>query len=596
MLRKRASAATSFNEQFGGSERRTWADRALVDDLIARATGHSQRQSFLSSASALRNLLLAAQRRADEGEGSGASGGASGGRGGSSAELAEERTPPPPPLRSFTYPRASIFPSAASLSRLVARQRLKGVTFAEKLTRKEGAAFARALTSFLETEKSTLLAALAQHDGSILDRRRAGRASGERIHAWLAGAEDHMRMHALWRHESEEEFANTIHELEARLFEDLFQPLMRCAEDSDHDRALMRRLDLLAKFVTAEHLEAPALIHGPGKKHFLAASELLRKTHCCKTPRDKIGTIAEASRELVNALQKVAKAAQRQASSEDGAVSFSAGADDLLPCMILTVLRAMPPWMHSEVKFIELFCPPSILLGEGGYVLTQICSAKMFLERLDASNLSGIDDETFRAAVAKAEESGAIWETIHDIEDDGNHIESELDDLTNLSLEDYKVEWAALSSPEACSRAEELSTVSHGGFATNEQKKNFMMSVHPTFPEDVLLSILQENKGNMNAAIEALSGWNCYFDTQSRPYLFQESTGAWRWLNESVGDTSAHDHQEVAEGVLIPELLEDLAVCPPQPPPMDLASVPTAVAVATIYSEDEAGITTEVPQ
>ena len=204
MLRKRASAATSFNEQFGGSERRTWADRALVDDLIARATGHSQRQSFLSSASALRNLLLAAQRRADEGEGSGASGGASGGRGGSSAELAEERTPPPPPLRSFTYPRASIFPSAASLSRLVARQRLKGVTFAEKLTRKEGAAFARALTSFLETEKSTLLAALAQHDGSILDRRRAGRASGERIHAWLAGAEDHMRMHALWRHESEE--------------------------------------------------------------------------------------------------------------------------------------------------------------------------------------------------------------------------------------------------------------------------------------------------------------------------------------------------------------------------------------------------------
>ena len=48
-------------------------------------------------------------------------------------------------------------------------------------------------------------------------------------------------------------------------------------------------------------------------------------------------------------------------------------------------------------------------------------------------------------------------------------------DLTNLSLEDYKVEWAALSSPEACSRAEELSTVSHGGFATNEQKKNFMM-------------------------------------------------------------------------------------------------------------------------
>ena len=134
--------------------------------------------------------------------------------------------------------------------------------------------------------------------------------------------------------------------------------------DSTRDRALTRRLHLLSKFVTHDNLDAPALAGGPGASSFFSAVEALRKMHTTKSPRAKVACLAAASRSLCDSLQ------QHQAAA--GEAERPVGADDLLPCMILAVLRANPPWLHTDLQFIEVYTDPDLLVGEAGYLLTQV--------------------------------------------------------------------------------------------------------------------------------------------------------------------------------------------------------------------------------
>ena len=596
MLKKRASAARSFNAQFdagpsdGPRRRRGWADRALVDALIARVTGHGHTESLLGksstlSPSALRSYIPGTRPRnssSSDGRGGGGNDGAASGGAAAESRCSAEQPPSQPSRSGSIIGRRSFTVSTISLSRIVARQRLKGVSFADKLKRKAGEDIAGAITTLVMNETRFLQAASEQHKDSVLDRLRAARECSGRMHGWLAGAEEAMRLHALWKHESEEEFADTLQELEAHIFEQLFEHLMRCAEDSDHDRALIRRLDLLAKFVTAEHLEAPALIRGAGRQHFLGAVESLRKTHECKSPRGMLSTVAGASRELVEALQEMAKASPKGA-SEDGAAAF--GADDILPCMILAVLRATPPWFHTCLKFIEIYAPPSLLMGEGGYVLTQICSAKMFLERLDASNLHGIDEEVFKAEVAKAEDGGAVWEIIQDPEeeDDDAQEDDELSVLSGLSLDDYRREWTALTSPTV-EEKERLKLESKHN--ERQQMVRALKQIFPDIAEAVISQTLEAQNGDSQRTAEVLlcSGgsdgssvvggataaaaaqtrprqqqqqWALYYSEDGAAYWYNNTNGEWHWANETDEEPSSlqEQSQNDDEDLLLPDSL-----------------------------------------
>jgi len=63
--------------------------------------------------------------------------------------------------------------------------------------------------------------------------------------------------------------------------------------------------------------------------------------------------------------------------------SSSIGADDILPTLILGVLRAKPFDILLNLQFIEHFSPPMLLRGEAGYAFTNLCGTVNFIERLD---------------------------------------------------------------------------------------------------------------------------------------------------------------------------------------------------------------------
>lgn len=58
------------------------------------------------------------------------------------------------------------------------------------------------------------------------------------------------------------------------------------------------------------------------------------------------------------------------------------GADDVLPALILAVIRSRTPNLVSSLRFVEIFSPGSFR-GEAGYAFTNLCGAVHFLKRLD---------------------------------------------------------------------------------------------------------------------------------------------------------------------------------------------------------------------
>jgi hypothetical protein len=48
------------------------------------------------------------------------------------------------------------------------------------------------------------------------------------------------------------------------------------------------------------------------------------------------------------------------------------GADDLLPIIILVIIRAQPQTWWSDIRFIQRFRNPKKLSAEAGYYLTQM--------------------------------------------------------------------------------------------------------------------------------------------------------------------------------------------------------------------------------
>jgi hypothetical protein len=58
-------------------------------------------------------------------------------------------------------------------------------------------------------------------------------------------------------------------------------------------------------------------------------------------------------------------------------------ADDVLPTLILAVLRAQPSKILTDLRLIEFFATVSLLRGEAGYAYTNLCGAVQFLRKLD---------------------------------------------------------------------------------------------------------------------------------------------------------------------------------------------------------------------
>jgi hypothetical protein len=74
-------------------------------------------------------------------------------------------------------------------------------------------------------------------------------------------------------------------------------------------------------------------------------------------------------------------------------------AEDLLPALVLAVVRCNPRGFPSNVDYVRDYHAPDDLRGEAGYFLTHAESAVAFIESLEARHLTGITEEAFLAAM-----------------------------------------------------------------------------------------------------------------------------------------------------------------------------------------------------
>jgi hypothetical protein len=77
------------------------------------------------------------------------------------------------------------------------------------------------------------------------------------------------------------------------------------------------------------------------------------------------------------------------------------GADDFLPGLILTLVRAAPARLYSEVAYMADFLRPSKLAGELGYFLTALQSAVAFVKHV-VPQYVGLSQADFDAACSGA--------------------------------------------------------------------------------------------------------------------------------------------------------------------------------------------------
>ena len=238
----------------------------------------------------------------------------------------------------------------------------------------------------------------------------------------------------------------------------------------------------------------------------------------------------------------------------------------------------------------------------------QIVSAKMFLERVDETTLTGHSVESFAESVTAAEETGAVWEHIDRFE--GEAGEQEQEGAIREGGSDYRAEWLALQAEEnKFGGGGDGVGVEGGGSAnTNEdagasEAKRQLRMIYPDIEPTVLSTVLEDNRGNLSRAAEAIAALVFH----SGPEISmasstddRKSEGNLLLDREDVTSTNPPPPPlgHIANGGQTRDLLDllsfDESQPPPTPPAFDTA-VSTEVAQVPLVGADGADESVDEP-
>ena len=106
------------------------------------------------------------------------------------------------------------------------------------------------------------------------------------------------------------------------------------------------------------------------------------------TPRQKLSSIVSLSKHIMNALHC--------------SQGHAASADDFLPALIFILIQCAPPFLASNVRFIERFAPADLInSGESAYYFTNLLGAISFLENVSCDKLKHVTPELFDEMAAE---------------------------------------------------------------------------------------------------------------------------------------------------------------------------------------------------
>jgi len=223
----------------------------------------------------------------------------------------------------------------------------------------------------------------------------------ERLISYLTGTFESLKAHAAWKKSAVND--RVKHSLESFIYgqcHSLSQSKLWTDEVKKAEEAWMERLEALS-FVTPQHLDIPCLTADDLDLNKVLAEpiEALLSVDLYYSPYEKLQRILAMYRGVNSALTKAMNKNRKEGESEK-----LPSADDVLPTMILTVLKAKPARINANLRLVEVSCPPEYLRGEAGYACTNLFGGVQFLLDLDMEDPKSlsINTEEFRKGLEES--------------------------------------------------------------------------------------------------------------------------------------------------------------------------------------------------
>jgi hypothetical protein len=247
------------------------------------------------------------------------------------------------------------------------REKLKAMFF-EKMKHRKAADMVQSIKTFVTQ--------FVDKPPPDTDRR------AEVVRTYLSGLEVKIRQHVVWQGASDEELEEMSETLErfvvSKIYRVIFAPT---AADLERDEKLQQRIQLVGAWLEPRHLDIELDLSSRRTARVMGlAVEQLQKWNTFKAPRDKMVCILNACKAVWKLL----------GAKRDGK---AAGADDFLPHLIFTVIRANPPNLHSTVEYISRYRHPDKMAQEFGYYFTQLASVVPFLDNLSHKSFTMTEEE-----------------------------------------------------------------------------------------------------------------------------------------------------------------------------------------------------------
>ncbi|KAI4388741.1 hypothetical protein MLD38_001045 [Melastoma candidum] len=216
---------------------------------------------------------------------------------------------------------------------------------------------------------------------------------GKKVQDFFCSMESALRDHPLWAGATDDEIDRAMEGLEKYVMTKLFSRTFASSpDDSKVDRDVSEKVSYLQTFLRPEHLDIPPILRN--ESSWLLAEKELQRMNAFKAPHEKLQCIMNCCRVINNLLLNASI-------SENHTLG---GADDFLPVLIYVTIKANPPQLHSNLKFIQLYRRQEKLVSEAAYYLTNLVSTKSFIIDLSAKSLS-IDEIEFEENMQAAKEA-----------------------------------------------------------------------------------------------------------------------------------------------------------------------------------------------